>query len=109
MDQGIDFESEFRARRIRLRGNWIISHTNYYLFLPLVWPHGPIGHLGDPAPKVPHQYFYNSTKYSPFYCSITPHTQFLLLKIAKSKRDREKIQSKANTNAENILKAVEAY
>jgi hypothetical protein len=29
-----------------------------YLFLPLVWPHGPIGHLGDPAPKVL-QYFYN--------------------------------------------------
>jgi hypothetical protein len=22
-----------------------------YLFLPLVWPHGPIGHLGGPAPE----------------------------------------------------------
>jgi hypothetical protein len=29
--------------------------------------------------------------------------------MAKSKRDREKIQSKADTMAENILKAVEAY
>jgi hypothetical protein len=28
----------------------------YYLFLPLVWPHGPIGHLGGPAPGVPRQW-----------------------------------------------------
>jgi hypothetical protein len=27
-----------------------------YLFLPLVWPHGPIGHLGGPAPGVPRQW-----------------------------------------------------
>jgi hypothetical protein len=33
-----------------------------YLFLPLVWPHGRIGHLGEPAPKVPHQKISTSTR-----------------------------------------------
>jgi hypothetical protein len=32
------------------------------LFLPLVWLHGIIGHLGEPAPKVPHQKFSTSTR-----------------------------------------------
>jgi hypothetical protein len=34
---------------------WLIGRNGPfadYLFLPLVWPHGPIGHIGDPAPKI---------------------------------------------------------
>jgi hypothetical protein len=34
----------------------LINLATCYLFLPLVWPHGPIGHLGGPAPGVPRKW-----------------------------------------------------
>jgi len=33
-----------------------LATAGAYLFLPLVWPHGPIGHLGGPAPGVSRQW-----------------------------------------------------
>jgi hypothetical protein len=77
---------------------------SHYLFLPLVWPHGRIGHLGEPAPTK------NFQLLLAFLLFYTLHTQFLLLKMGKKiNRDREKIQSKADVKADKILKAVEAY
>jgi hypothetical protein len=78
-----------------------------YLFLPLVWPHGRIGHLGEPAPKALTKNVQLLLAFLLFYIL---HTQFLLLKMGKKiNRDREKIQSKADVKADKIFKAVEAY